>query len=49
MAECSMLKKSLTETPLRPVDKLFVPPTLAETISQAIHSVRVFATACVLV
>lgn len=34
-----MLKRSLTETPVRPVDKLFVPPTFAEAISQAIHAV----------
>jgi hypothetical protein len=35
----SMLKRSSNETPPRPVDKLFVPPTFAEAISQAIHAV----------
>ena len=34
-----MLRRSMTETPLRICDKLFVPPTFAEAINQAVHAV----------
>lgn len=36
-----MIRRSLTEVPHRPCDKLFVPPNIADSINRAVHAVSV--------